>query len=106
MPAAHRYRDRFDIALSANRARHAGRYRVPRPETHRPKMLYSSQASSIGIQPPRTASMTAALRRTVQRWPGEGRSGTWSNVSGCTVISPTVAAATIGGVTFRIDYRL
>src|SRR5204863_10093428 len=36
----------------------------------------------MGIQPPRTASTTAALRRTVQRWLGLGNSGTESNVSG------------------------
>ena|SRR6266550_1374120 len=32
------------------------------------EILYSSHASSIGSQPPRMASMTAALRRTVHRW--------------------------------------
>src|SRR5204862_6969257 len=36
----------------------------------------------MGIQPPRTASTTAALRRTVQRWPALGNPGTESNVSG------------------------
>src|SRR5436189_4701327 len=36
----------------------------------------------MGIQPPRTASTMAALRRTVQRWLGLGNSGTKPNVSG------------------------
>src|SRR2546421_2114249 len=36
----------------------------------------------MGIQPPRTASTMAALRRTVQRWLGLGNSGTEPNVSG------------------------
>ena len=45
------------------------------------EMLYISQTSSIGTQPPRTASMTVALRRTVHRCRGLGRLGTNSSGS-------------------------
>src|SRR5215472_6406449 len=51
-------------------------------------MLQRVQASSIGIHPPRTASTTAALRRTVHRWPARGNSGTCRTsvqFSGCAV---------------------
>jgi hypothetical protein len=43
--------------------------------------VVKSQASSIGIQPPRTAWITAALRRTVQRWLAFGSSGTAPSAS-------------------------